>query len=73
MSVTHLKKSSITFYKHRYLNLGFIVKTAELKNLFSLSKSIAKWIRLNMGNNFQYYENRIAVTGDHFILQLDYL
>lgn len=28
---------------------------------------------LSMGNDFQYYENHIAVIGDHLILQLEYL
>lgn len=68
MSVTHLKKSSITFYEHRQLNLVFIVKTVQLKTLFFLSKNVAKWMLLNVGNIFQYYENHIAVIGDHFIL-----
>lgn len=71
--VSHILKSSITFYEHRYLNLVFVVKTVQLKNLFFLSTNIAKWMLLSMGNDFQYYENRIAVIDDHFILQLGYL
>ena len=71
MSITVLKKSTISFYDHRNLNLVLIVKTAQLENLFFLSKNIAKRMLLSMGNDFQYYENRIAVIGDRFILQLD--
>jgi len=71
--VSHTLKSTITFYKHRYLNLGFVVKTVQLKYLFFLSKNLAKWMLLSMGNDLQYCGNHIAVIGDHFTLQLDYL
>lgn len=63
-------KSTIIFSEHRYLNLVFTVKAVQLKDLFFLSKNIAKWMLLSMGNDFN--ENCIAV-GDCFILQLDYL
>lgn len=64
-------KSTITSSEHRYLNLVFTVKAVQLKDLFFLSKNIAKWMLLSMDNDFN--ENPIAVIGDHFILRLDYL
>lgn len=67
--MAHILKNTLTFYEHRFLNLVSIVKTIQLKNLFFLSKNIAKQMLLCMGNDFQYHENHIAVIGDHFILQ----